>query len=164
MGEPKFELFSFPLIKRFRLLKKNNMTDVSKTKTEMTFSLSATSSSVDEGLITSRENEFAFGATKTSELPSPAELLIGAFAACCLKNVERFSTFMKFDYDHAEIKVVSTRQTQPPMIRSINFDLVVYSNGAKINEGLLLRNLQKFGTIYNTLNAVCEIDGNISVK
>ena len=132
------------------------------TSTELTYSLSATSSSTEEGKITSRSNKLVFGATKDSELPSPAELLTGAFAACCLKNVERFSTFMKFSYDHAEITVTATRQDRPPMIHKISYDLVVYSNDA-INTDLLLRNLQKFGTIYNTLNAVCEIEGGIRV-
>lgn len=134
------------------------------TQNELNYSLSATSSSSEEGLINIRNNQLVFGATKNSELSSPAEMLTAAFAACCLKNIERFSTFMKFTYDHAEIEVVSTRQDRPPMIHKINFDLVIYSDDAKINKELLLRNLQKFGTIYNTLNAVCEIEGDIRIE
>jgi len=131
---------------------------------ELTYHLSATSSPSEEGCVNTGPNTVVFGATKESTLPSPAELLIAAFAACCLKNVERFSTYMKYEYEHAEIKVTSTRQAQPPMIRAIQFELVVVSKDSKINGDLLLRNLQKFGTIYNTLDAVCEITGEIRVE
>lgn len=131
---------------------------------EISYSLSATSSSSEEGRITARDNTFVFGATGSSDLPSPVELLMGAFAACCLKNVERFSSFMKFRYTHAEITLTGIRQDQPPMLHTLKFDLVVYSDDAKINTDLLLRNLQKFGTIYNTLSAVCRIEGEIHVQ
>lgn len=134
------------------------------TQKEITYTLSATSSSSEEGRITARDNTFVFGATGSSDLPSPVELLMGAFAACCLKNVERFSSFMKFSYAHAEIAVTAIRQDQPPMLHTLKFDLVVCSDDAKINTDLLLRNLQKFGTIYNTLNAVCAIEGKIHVR
>jgi len=134
------------------------------TQKEITYTLSATSSAMEEGMITARGNTLGFGATSTSDLPSPVELLMGAFAACCLKNVERFSSFMKFEYTRAEISVTAIRQDQPPMLHTLKFDLVVYSDDAKINTDLLLRNLQKFGTIYNTLNAVCTIEGQISVR
>lgn len=128
---------------------------------ELTYTLSATSSATQEGAVTTGTNTFEFGVTKTRDLPSPAELLIGAFAACCLKNVERFSEFMKFEYTHAEISVSATRQSLPPMISTISFNLVVYSDDAKINTDLLMRNLAKFGTIYNTLAVVCTIEGEI---
>lgn len=133
------------------------------TSQELTYSLTAASSSSEEGTVTVGTNTVAFGATSGSTLPSPAELLVSAFAACCLKNVERFSTYMKYTYDHAEIQVTATRQDAPPMIRAIEFELVVYT-AEKINGDLLLRNLKKFGTIYNTLDAVCEIAGRIELK
>lgn len=131
---------------------------------ELTYNLTATSSQIEEGKVSTGKNELLFGVSKESNLPSPADLLISAFAACCLKNVERFSNFMKYTYDHASISVSSTRQDQPPMIRSIQFELVVFSEDDSINGDLLLRNLQKFGTIYNTLNAVCEIEGMIRIE
>lgn len=130
---------------------------------EMNYSLSARSSQDEEGSIMNRSNKLQFGVTGASDLSSPAELLIAAFAACCLKNVERFASFMKYTYNRAEIKVTATRQSKPPMIHKIVFNLNVYSDDTQINEGLLLRNLQKYGTIYNTLNVVCEIEGKLTV-
>lgn len=130
----------------------------------MNYSLKAYSSPLSEGKVQVESNELLFGVTKSSDLASPADLLTSAFAACCLKNVERFSEFMKYNYSHAEIEVTSYRQDHPPMINRIDFELTVYNDGSKINSDLLLRNLQKFGTIYNTLHAVCEIHGEIFVK
>lgn len=135
-----------------------------ETKQELTYHLTATASSLNEGTVVAGKNSMQFGVTKKSKLPSPAELLTAAFAACCLKNVERFSEFMKYEYERAEISVTATRQDKPPMIRAIDFELVVYTNGTGINGDLLLRNLQKFGTIYNTLDAVCEITGGIRLS
>ncbi len=130
----------------------------------MTYNLTAFSSPSEEGRVENGTNKLHFGVTKGSNLSSPAELLISAFAACCLKNVERFSEYMKFNYTSSQIEVSSSRQEKPPMISEINFNLTVYSSSTEINTDLLLRNLQKFGTIYNTLNEVCEIDGKISVQ
>jgi uncharacterized OsmC-like protein len=91
-------------------------------------------------------------------------LLISAFAACCLKNVQRFSEMMHFSYDRAEISVTAERQDKPPMISRIDFQIELISADTAINEDLLLRNIQKFGTIYNTLNAVCLIEGTLKVS
>ena len=130
----------------------------------MSYKLTAFSSKMGEGKAKIASTDILFGVTKSSDLPSPAELLVAAFSACCLKNVERFSEFMKFDYSHAEITVEGIRQDKPPMMSKINFSITLFTNGKDVNTDLLLRNLQKFGTIYNTLDAVCEIDGQILIQ
>lgn len=129
----------------------------------MNYSLLAFSSRNEEGKIEINEENIRFGVTKSSDLPSPALLLVSAFAACCLKNIERFSEFMHFEYDSASINVVATRQEKPPMIDTIQFELTVKSS-SKINTDLLMRNLKKFGTIYNTLDQVCEITGDMKLE
>ena len=134
------------------------------TKQELTYRITASASSLNEGTANTGKNSISFGVTKKDTLPSPAELLIATFAACCLKNVERFSEFMKYEYESAEISVTANRQEKPPMIRALDFELIIHSKKTGINADLLLRNLQKFGTIYNTLNAVCEINGDIQIS
>ena len=129
----------------------------------MKYKLVARSSKESEGDAKIRDNDIKFGVTKSSELPSPAEILVAAFAACCLKNIERFSKMMKFNYNHAEIIVYAERQDKPPMINIINYDIEISSTDSSLNKDLLLRNIQKFGTIYNTLNEVCEITGDIKI-
>jgi uncharacterized OsmC-like protein len=130
----------------------------------MKFTIKAASDSREEGVIEINGNNISFGVTAKNDLPSPADLLVSAFAACCLKNVERFSEFMHYNYDRAEISVEATRKDKPPMMEKISFILTVHTNDRNINAGLLLRNIQKFGTIYNTLNAVCEINGEVLIK
>lgn len=119
---------------------------------------------ISEGTIETGKVEMSFGVTNESTLPSPADILVSSFAACCLKNVERFSDYMHFEYEEAEISVEATRQAKPPMIDKIDFEIKIKTEDEKINSGLLLRNIQKFGTIYNTLNAVCQIDGIITIE
>lgn len=130
----------------------------------MNYTVKARSSRTEEGEIEVGGNKINFGVSKQNNLPSPADLLISAFAACCLKNIERFSEFMHYTYSHAEISVEAVRKDKPPMIEKISFSITVFTQEDKINVDLLLRNLHKFGTIYNTLNAVCEIEGDIIIQ
>jgi uncharacterized OsmC-like protein len=84
---------------------------------------------------------------------------LGAFAACCLKNVERFSKILKFEYENAAIEVEGERQESPTKLIAINY--IISIKGADINLNLLHKNIQKYGTIYNTLKETCEIQGEI---
>lgn len=127
----------------------------------MNYSVIAKSIHKDEGIIVSGDNKIPFGISKQNNLMTPADLLVSAFAACCLKNVERFSELMHYSYESADISVVAVRKDKPPMIEKISFSIIIQSKDDKINTDLLLRNLQKFGTIYNTLDSVCDIDGDI---
>ena len=53
------------------------------------YSIQAESKSGNDGNISVKESKIEFGTTsKTAEnLPNPAELFLGAFASCILKNV-----------------------------------------------------------------------------
>ena len=51
--------------------------------------------------------------SEQASLPGPGELLAAAFAACAIKNVERFSQILPFAYDHAEIHVELHRTDHP---------------------------------------------------
>ena len=130
----------------------------------MKYTVTAKASGKDEGTIQTGGNQINFGVSKKNTLPTPADLLVASFAACCLKNVERFSEFLHYEYTGSEIRVEATRSDAPPMIEAISFVLTIRSRTEKINTDLLLRNLQKYGTIYNTLNKVCRIEGEIIVE
>lgn len=112
-----------------------------------------------------KETEVPFGITKeTNEtLGSPAELFLGAFASCVLKNVERFSIFMKFEYTKAEITVNASRNEKPPSMDEIEYELHIYSKDDSLNVDLLHRNIEKFGTIYNTVKLACSVKGEIKL-
>lgn len=131
----------------------------------MDYSVKATSFPQEDAEIDIKTSKIAFGTTtKTADvLPNPAELFLGSFAACVLKNVARFANMMKFQYQKAQIDVKATRLDKPPRMEHINYVLTIYSNDEKLNVQLLKKNIEKFGTIYNTVKLACKISGSIKI-
>ena len=97
-------------------------------------------------------------------LSNPAELFLTSFAACILKNVERYSVKLKIPYAKAEITVHGVRQDVPPAMVSVDYELTIYSDAEARKIDLLYRNVKKFGTIYNTVAASCEVRGRMVQK
>lgn len=93
--------------------------------------------------------------------PGPAELLATAFAACLLKNLARCRDLLGFQYDDADVEVTIRRQDQPPRFTEVSYTLRVTTDEPARRVELVHTNLRKFGTVYNTLAAVCDIDGEI---
>lgn len=102
-----------------------------------------------------------WAAEEPSGLPGPAELLASAFAACILKNVERASAMMPFQYESAEVDVTARRQDAPPRFVEIEYAVRVVTAEANRRVELLHRNLAQFGTVFNTLAAVCNVHGTL---
>lgn len=100
-------------------------------------------------------------ASPPSGLPGPAELLATSFAACLLKNLERSGTLLDFRYASAEVDVTARRQDDPPRFVEIAYELRVATDEPARRVDLVHRNLRKFGTVYNTLAAVCEVHGSM---
>lgn len=132
----------------------------------MNYSINAVSEAANDAMIHVKQSHIGFGTTeKTSAtLPNPAELFLGSFAACILKNVERFSGMMHFSYEKAELEVHAKRLENPPRMDYLTYELTIYSQDEKLNRALLKKNIEKFGTIYNTVKQICEISGNIVVR
>ncbi len=130
----------------------------------MNYSISAESKSGNDAKLQIKQSVIPFGTTpKTAkELPNPAELLLGAFAACVLKNVERFSGLLNFEYDKASLQLTASRIEKPPHIHHIHYELEIHSSDKQLNMVLLKKNIEKFGTIYNTIKETCKISGNIT--
>lgn len=130
----------------------------------MNYHIKASSLSNEDAVIHIKESHIDFGTTsKTADtLPNPAELFLGSFAACMLKNVERFSSMMKFTYSKTTLEVHATRLQNPPRMDNIIYNLTIYSTDEKINTALLKKNIEKFGTIYNTVKLACSISGTIT--
>ncbi|CAM4359609.1 OsmC family protein [Zobellia roscoffensis] len=127
----------------------------------MNYHIKASSFSNDDAMVHIRESHINFGTTSKT-LPNPAELFLTSFAACILKNVERFSVMMKFSYDKTLLEVNASRLENPPRMDNIIYKLTIYSNDKKLNTDLLKKNIEKFGTIYNTLKQSCSISGSIN--
>jgi len=131
----------------------------------MEYSVKASSFSKDQAAINIKTSEINFGITPESadDLPNPAELFLGSFSACILKNVERFSALMNFEYSNAEITVKATRLEKPPRMDEIYYELHIYSQDENVNLSLLKKNIEKFGTIFNTVKLSCTIIGDIKL-
>lgn len=130
----------------------------------MNYKINASSDFNNDGEIHIKKSNIVFGTTsQTSEtLPNPAELFLGSFASCMLKNVERFSMLMKFKYNHTTLEVKAERLENPPRMDNIIYNLNIYSNDIKLNIDLLQKNIEKHGTIYNTVKQICTINGTIT--
>ena len=96
------------------------------------------------------------------QLPGPADLLTSAFAACMIKNVERMGELLPFQFERASVDVRAERQDTPPKITRITYALTIVTNEADHRVDLLHRNIQRHGTIFNTLAAACDITGTIT--
>jgi len=120
-----------------------------------------TAPGVAVGLVKEREVEFDASRDPSDELPGPAELLALSLGACILKNVERFSHLLSFAYDGAEVAVEAERQDDPPRFTRLTYELRIRTDESPHRVELLHRNLRRFGTVYNTLAASCDVDGTI---
>lgn len=129
----------------------------------MEYSVKAVSSAKNKASINIKTSEINFGITPESSdlLPNPAELFLGSFSACILKNVERFSNLMHFEYSKAELVVHARRLEKPPKMDDICYRLKIYSQDHSLNIPLLKKNIEKFGTIFNTVKSSCTITGDI---
>jgi uncharacterized OsmC-like protein len=129
----------------------------------MKYSINASSSSKNNASINIKQTEISFGITPEAEdsLANPAELFLGSFSACILKNVERFSILMNFEYSNAEIRVNATRLEKPPRMDQISYELKIYSQDSNLNINLLQKNIEKHGTIFNTVQSSCAVIGEI---
>jgi uncharacterized OsmC-like protein len=129
----------------------------------MEYFTKASSSSKNNASIKIKESEIIFGITPESadSLPNPAELFLGSFSACILKNVERFSLLMNFEYTNADILVKATRLEKPPRLDELVYELRIYSSDKNLNIDLLKKNIEKFGTIFNTVKSSCSVIGEV---
>lgn len=114
-----------------------------------------------QGSLRTHGADLAFDGTtgRVADLPGPADLLCAALSACLLKNVERFAHLLPFRYTTASVRVEAEREEPPPRIARIRYELRVTTDEPAARVDLLRRNIEKFGTITNTLRAACDVSG-----
>lgn len=106
---------------------------------------------------------FETAVERVEDLPNPAELLLCSLAACMLKNVERFSGMIHFDYEEAQIEIKGVRNDAPPMMAEIHYALKIKSGMDERKLSLLHKNILKYGTITNTLARCTKLNGTIEL-
>lgn len=95
---------------------------------------------------------------------NPAEMLLASLAACMLKGAERVLPVLKFDLRGIEVSLHGVRQDSPPKMIRIDYEIVVDTDETDARIDLLHRNLQKYGTIFNTLASATDLSGTIKRK
>jgi uncharacterized OsmC-like protein len=95
---------------------------------------------------------------------NPAEMLLASLAACILKGTERVIPMLHFNLRGVEVALHGLRQDSPPKMVRIIYEIVVDTDEPDQRLDLLHRNLQKYGTIYNTLSGATELVGSIRRK
>ena len=90
---------------------------------------------------------------------NPAELLLGALSACIIKGIERVTPMLKFEHRGLEVRVHGVRQNPPPMMESIDYEIIVDTDESDHRLELLHENVRKYGTVYNTVAPGTELKG-----
>lgn len=90
---------------------------------------------------------------------NPAELLLAAVAACILKNIERVAPILHFEFERVKIQVHGVRQDSPPKMQQVDYRIEIDTTESDQRLALLHKNVQKYGTIYNTVSAGTRLEG-----
>jgi uncharacterized OsmC-like protein len=93
---------------------------------------------------------------------NPAELLLAAVAACMIKGIERVTPMLHFELQGVEVKLHGVRRDSPPKIISVDYELIVDTEETDQRLELLHKNVQRYGTIYNTVAAATDLSGRIT--
>jgi len=98
---------------------------------------------------------------QSEHLMNPAELLLSAFAACIIKNIERFADILHYSYNDVTVRVHGVREGPPPRITQVTYEIELWTDAPVRKVDLLHHNLRKYGTIFNTVAAACDVSGRI---
>jgi len=92
---------------------------------------------------------------------NPAELLLGALAACMLKGIERVAPMLHFGFRGVSVRISATRQDVPPKLESIRYEIGIDTDEPEQRIALLHANVQKYGTVFNTVAPGTDLQGSM---
>lgn len=92
---------------------------------------------------------------------NPAELFLAAIAACMIKGIERVAPMLGFHLSGVEVRLHGVRQDAPPMIVSVDYEIIVETDESEQRLNLLHTNIRKYGTVSNTVAAATRLEGTI---
>jgi uncharacterized OsmC-like protein len=129
----------------------------------MTFNLNAHRLNENGSLVKSKQTELVIDTSVTGRQDAfnPVELLLSALAACMLKGIERLAPTLGFSYSQVEIDFVAHRPEQEARIEDITYEIRVTTDEPDNRLDLMHKNLQKQGTIYNTVKLGTNLSGAI---
>jgi uncharacterized OsmC-like protein len=92
---------------------------------------------------------------------NPAELFLASIAACMIKGIERVAPMIHFQFRGVEVRLHGVRQDSPPMMVSVEYELIVHTDEDDRRLELLHTNVRKYGTISNTVAKATKLEGAI---
>ena len=81
-----------------------------------------------------------------------------------IKGIERVTPLLQFELRGVEVSLRAERQDSPPLIVSIDYEIVVDTDESDHRLDLLHTNVRKFGTISNTVAKATRLEGTIRRK
>ncbi|TAL54605.1 OsmC family protein [Pandoraea sp.] len=122
-------------------------------KTALTFSVSAQRVDAHGSVVHCKQAEIRLDTDLAGRMDAfnPAELLLAALAACMIKGIERVTPILKFELRGVQVHLHGVRRDVPPIMASIEYEILVDSDEPDRRLALLHDNVKKFGTVYNTV-------------
>ena len=84
-----------------------------------------------------------------------------SIAACMIKGIERVAPMIHFQFRGVEVKLHGIRQDAPPMMVSVDYEIIVDTDEDDRRLELLHTNIRKYGTISNTVAKATKLEGTI---
>jgi uncharacterized OsmC-like protein len=129
----------------------------------MTFNLNAHRLNEHGSSVKSKQTELIIDTSVVGrqDALNPVELLLAALAACMLKGIERLAPTIGFSFSDVQINFVASRPDNEARIQDITYEIVVTTDELDSKLELMHKNLQKQGTIYNTVKLGTNLNGSI---
>lgn len=129
----------------------------------LTFEVSAVRTSDHASTLSVNEVELEIdsGVKPRPDALSPIELLLAAQAGCFLKGIERVTPTLNFKFSGVNVWLSATRPVAEARIEQISYRIEIATEEPQERIDLLHKNLQKYGTIYNTLSQGTKLVGEL---
>jgi uncharacterized OsmC-like protein len=130
----------------------------------LSFSLQAKRNNSSGSLVTAKSVELTIDTSLAGrpDALNPVELLLASQAACFIKGIERLAPTLEFDFRGVQVFLEADRPENEARIAQIRYQVVIETDESDQRIALMHKNLQKQGTIYNTLSAGTELVGSVT--
>jgi uncharacterized OsmC-like protein len=130
----------------------------------LSFSLQAKRNNSSGSLVTAKSAELTIDTSLAGrpDALNPVELLLASQAACFIKGIERLAPTLEFDFRGVQVFLEADRPENEARIAQIRYQVVIETDESDQRIALMHKNLQKQGTIYNTLSAGTELVGSVT--
>lgn len=92
---------------------------------------------------------------------NPAALLRAALAACMITGVERVAPMLHFELRGVQVELTGLRRNVPPRMERIDYVLTLETDESDQRVALLLENVKKYDTVFNTVAPGTALSGAI---